>query len=216
MVVVLAVGAFTAAPADARGPKPRRPMPAYASSIAPLNADQRALMMDVAWRPGCPVGLDDLRAVTVRYATTRAWWRDGVIVVHEDIADEVARIFGRLYDARYAIERIEPIELYAGDDDLSVQYNNTSGFNCRNIDGTNRWSRHAYGEAIDLNPLWNPWVRADGTTKLVESRPFVDRSRTDVPGMIKPGDAVVEAFAAEGWTWGGNWRTSKDYQHFQS
>jgi hypothetical protein len=189
-------------------------LPPYASRITKLTMQQRADMIGVVWRPGCPVALSNLRSVRVRYVTPAGTSADGVVVVHRRVSRAMVRVFERLYDTRFPIAGITPIEEYAGDDDASVIANNTSAFNCRNVEGTDRWSQHAYGTAIDINPMWNPYVRSDGTTKLAECRPFLDRSRTDVPGYITADGPVLAAFIAEGWGWGGFWRTSKDYQHF--
>ena len=109
---------------------------------------------------------------------------------------------------------MEPIDVYGGDDMRSIKANNTSAFNCRAVTGGSGWSEHAYGRAIDVNPFVNPYVK--GSTVLPpEAARFTDRSRTD-PGMIHAGDAVVDAFAARGWSWGGYWSSLKDYQHFST
>jgi hypothetical protein len=93
--------------------------------------------------------------------------------------------------------------------------NNTSAFNCRFVSGTARWSEHAYGRAIDINPVQNPYVSSSGRASPPAGAAYVDRSRR-APGMIHAGDAVVRAFAAVGWGWGGSWRGVKDYQHFSA
>jgi len=94
-----------------------------------------------------------------------------------------------------------------------MRANNSSAFNCRAVTGGGRWSEHAYGRAIDLNPVQNPYVDRDGSVLDPASAPYTDRTRRD-PGMIRTGEVVVEAFAAIGWEWGGNFRSIKDYQHF--
>ncbi len=96
----------------------------------------------------------------------------------------------------------------------SIEADNTSAFNCRPVAGMSRWSEHAYGRAIDLDPLENPYV-SDGTTSHSASRRYLDRSR-QLNGMIHAGDAVVRAFASVGWGWGGSWTGTKDYQHFSA
>ena len=107
-----------------------------------------------------------------------------------------------------------PIDAYGGDDQASMRANNTSGFNCRYVSGTSRLSQHALGLAVDVNPLVNPYVTGAAVDP-PEGAPYADRSRDD-PGMIHAGDAVVQAFAAQGWKWGGYWSSGKDYQHFSS
>ena len=106
------------------------------------------------------------------------------------------------------------VEAFGGSDDASMAANNTSAFNCRKATGGTSWSEHSYGRAIDVNPVQNPYVK--GSLVLPQSgSAYVDRSRT-IPGMIRAGDAVVRAFAAQGWAWGGTWTSLKDYQHFST
>lgn len=175
-------------------------------------------MVGVTWNEGCPVPLRDLRRVTVPFVDFSGTNRRGAIVVHRDVAAAVGRVFLALFSSRFPIASIEPIEAFGGDDDRSTMANNTSAFNCRpsfSADGTptKRWSQHAYGRAVDVNPVQNPYVLADGSVLDAAARPYVDR-RIGEPGMVVAGGAVVKTFAAEGWKWGGNWRTTKDYQHF--
>ena len=107
-----------------------------------------------------------------------------------------------------------PVERYGGDDHRSMAADNTSAFNCRFVAGTSRWSQHAYGRAIDLNPLENPYV--DGShVSPAAGMPFADRTRPR-PGMVLAGGAVVRLFAAHGWGWGGSWSGARDYQHFSA
>lgn len=109
-----------------------------------------------------------------------------------------------LYDARFPIQRMEPIDAYGGDDHRSMAANNTSGFNCREVAGRpGVWSERAYGRAIDLNPVQNPYV---------EGARYTDRGRPS-PGLVTDNVVVVRAFAAIGWRWGGRWRTKRDYHH---
>jgi hypothetical protein len=107
-----------------------------------------------------------------------------------------------------------PIDAFGGDDDSSVAADNTSGFNCRTVEGTTHWSQHAYGLAVDINPCRNPYV-VGGRVKIPHCRQFANRSGA-VPGMIHPGDVVVQAFDGIGWGWGGRFRNSKDWQHFSA
>lgn len=182
--------------------------PAFRSSVEPLVAAD----LPASWRPGCPLPVEDLRAVDLAFWGFDGAVHDGRIVVAADVVDDVEGVFRDLFAARYPIERLEPIDVYGGSDDASVDANNTSAFNCRKATGGTGWSEHAFGRAIDLNPLVNPYVR--GSVVLPErSRAFLDRTRTD-PGVIHDGDPAVRAFASRGWVWGGTWTTLKDYQHF--
>jgi hypothetical protein len=116
---------------------------------------------------------------------------------------------------RYPIEKIRTVDNYPGaDDELSMEDNNTSAFNCRDIPGTGRWAQHAFGRAIDLNPLLNPEIDRTGAIQPKTAAPYLDRRRTD-PGILHAGDAVVRVFTDRGWRWGGYWRSPIDYQHFE-
>ncbi|MEM9203129.1 MAG: M15 family metallopeptidase, partial [Actinomycetota bacterium] len=168
--------------------------------------------LDSSWRSGCPVPVEDLRWLEVTHWDMNNQVADGVLVLHVDHVDAVISVFERLFDARFPIESMRPITDFAADDDASMRANNSSAFNCRLIDGTNRWSQHAYGGAIDINPLVNPWVRGD-VVDPPGGAAYVDRT-IDEPGLIRAGDVVTDAFAAIGWGWGGDWSSSLDYQHF--
>ncbi len=171
-------------------------------------------MTGSSWRPGCPVGLDDLRLLELSYWDLDGVTRTGRLVVHRQQADAVLGAFRRLFEARFPIERMELVDAFGADDDASMAANNTSAFNCRTVSGTSSWSEHAYGHAVDVNPRFNPWVTAGGVDP-PNGAEFVDRSQQR-PGMIHEGDIVVQAFAAIGWTWGGTFSQAKDYQHFSA
>ena len=180
--------------------------------IAPISAALAQRMTGVSWRPSCPVGLSDLRSVKVTFWGFDATSHTGTLVVHRRVAAQVVRVMGRLYATRFPIRRMVPVDVYGGDDFRSIEADNTSAFNCRAATGGSRWSEHAYGRAIDLNPLENPYV-SGGSTSHSASRRYLDRSLR-LPGMVHAGDAAVRAFAAEGWGWGGVWSGVRDYQHF--
>jgi hypothetical protein len=138
----------------------------------------------------------------------------GDIVVAASEAKAVASVFEKLFDAGYPIVSIIPIGDLPEDAEEQPDYDNTSGFNCRFVAGTTRWSEHAKGLAIDLNVMQNPFVSGDEIWP-ENSGPYLDRSLNE-PGMIHAGDEVVEAFASIGWGWGGYWSSLKDYQHFSA
>jgi hypothetical protein len=168
----------------------------------------------ISWRPGCPVHVKNLRLVTVTHWGFDGKPRTGKLVVHGDAAADIVTVMRRLYQARFPIRRMRLVDAYGADDYRSIEADNTSAFNCRTVGGTTRWSEHAYGLAIDINPIENPYV-SGGTTSHPASRPYLDRSRRK-KGMIHAGDAVVRAFASIGWGWGGYWSGVKDYQHFSA
>jgi hypothetical protein len=206
-----------ATPRATTAPKPpgttttRPPAPPFQSSIEPVTQEE----LGASWKPGmgCPAP-EELRAINASH-----WGYDGQVhvgrlIIHAGHADGMVAVFRDIYAARFPIERMVPIAAYGGDDQASMRANNTSGFNCRYVAGTTRLSQHGLGAAVDINPLHNPYVKG-GTVDPPEGAPWADRSRDD-PGMIKPGDAVVQAFARKGWGWGGYWSSGKDYQHFSA
>ncbi|MGH2785473.1 MAG: M15 family metallopeptidase [Actinomycetota bacterium] len=172
--------------------------------------------MSASWRPGCPVPLDDLRLLRLTHNGFDGAVHTGEIVVHEDHARDVLGVFESLFDARFPIRRIELVDVYAGDDDRSMAADNTSGFNCRPSTGdAGSWSQHAYGLAIDINPIQNPYVPRSGPVEPPAGAKYADRS-VPVQGLIRPNDVVVRAFERIGWSWGGEWSSAKDYQHFSA
>jgi hypothetical protein len=189
--------------------------PVFHGAHREIDANTRSRMEGVSWHPGCPVGIDDLRLVEVDH-----WGFDGAvhrggIVVHADYAADVVNVFHRLFDERFPIERMQLIDDFDGSDDASMAANNTSGFNCRTVGDTSRWSEHAFGRAIDVNPVQNPFIDRTGRVHPPASQPYVDRSR-DAVGMIHPDGPAVRAFASIGWAWGGDWTSVKDYHHFSA
>jgi len=189
--------------------------PAFRGSVSALPASLRTTMTGTSWRPGCPVALSDLRLVRARHYGFDGRIHTGEIVVHRDVAGDVVAVLRRLYAAQFAIRRMIPVDAYGGSDFRSIEADNTSAFNCRYVDGTTRWSEHAYGRAIDLNPIENPYVTSAGTTAHRASRPYLRRTPSR-PGMAAEGGTLVRAFDRVGWSWGGRWSGDKDYQHFSA
>ena len=163
------------------------------------------------YRAGCPVGPPQLRTVEVSYWDFAGKPKVGRIVVARRLADDVVDVFRQLWAKRFPIRRLQPISAYRGDDEASMAADNTSGFNCRFVAGTTHWSMHAYGEAIDVNTVENPYVRG-GTVKPPAGRAFLDRSRYR-KGMAMRDGVLVRAFASVGWKWGASFG---DYQHFST
>jgi len=185
----------------------------FAGGIYPLTAQVRRHVRAMNWHPGCPVPLDDLRLVRVRYWNFRGQVRTGVLVLNRKVARDVLWVFRQIFRSRFPIHRIDlaprpkPI-------DWDSTRNLSSSFNCRSATGNpGVLSEHSYGWAVDINPLQNPYVRSDGSVLRAAAKPYRDRTRHRI-GMIHPSDVVVRSFAAIGWSWGGNWRTIKDYMHF--
>ncbi len=185
-------------------------LPPFHAAVASVTAAQ----LGASWHAGCPVGPSQLRRVYVSYVDFDGRAHRGELVVNRLVVRDVEAIFGRLYAARFPIRRMRPISAYGGSDDRSMAADNTSGFNCRYAvaPGPKRWSVHAYGEAIDVNTVENPYVEG-GRVLPPAGRNYLDRSRYR-PGMAVRGGVPVRAFASVGWFWGGRWTASPDWQHF--
>jgi hypothetical protein len=187
---------------------------AFRGDIAPIRGALAKWMTGISWRPGCPVHLRDLRVLTLSHYRFDGTTRVGRLIVHANVAQEMVDVFRTLYRARFPIRRLVPVDAYGASDFRSIEADNTSAFNCRYVEGTTRWSEHAYGRAIDVNPIENPYV-SGGRTSHRASVSYVDRSRRR-PGMAYEGGILVRAFDAIGWGWGGRWTSVKDYQHFSA
>ena len=224
------VSALLAAGLAAPGPGPLGAAPAVAAppalaALGPFRQTGRAqpvfrtqpvtaARLGSSHRAGCPVAVADLRLVTVTHLRFDGTTARGELVVHRDAAAAVVRVFRSLLAARFPVAQVRTVDAYGSDDARSMAANNTSAYNCRRTTGGTAWSEHAYGRALDVNPVQNPYVR--GTTVLpATGRAYVDRTRAR-PGMVLAGGPVVRAFADVGWQWGGSFRDLKDYQHFSA
>lgn len=143
---------------------------------------------------------------------------EGELICNKAIAQDLVEIFYELYRNEYQLEKVRLIDEYDGDDTASMEDNNTSCFNYRNVEGSNSLSKHALGRAIDINPLYNPYITygADGSEQVSpdNAQDYADRSKS-FPYKIDEDDLCYKLFTQHGFIWGGNWNSSKDYQHFQ-
>ena len=188
-------------------PATEQAAPRFTAEIAAVRwADLRH-----SYRRGCPVPPSQLRTVRVSYWGFDGKPRMGAIVVARRVAPQIVTVFRKLWAARFPIRRLRPVSAYGGDDDRSMAADNTSGFNCRFVGGTTRWSQHAYGEAIDVNPVENPYVQGSRVSPPAGRR-FLDRSRYR-QGMALRSGVLVRAFESVGWRWGASFG---DYQHFST
>ena len=197
---------FASAPAEA----------AFSYSISKITPTVKKRINGNSWHENCPVSLANLRYVRVRYRNFDRHQRTGELIVNRDVAGAIVRVFRRLYANDYRIRRMRLVDDYGASDFRSIEADNTSAFNCRYVDGTTRWSNHAFGRAVDVNPIENPYVTGSGTTSHAASRRYVDRSSRRHRAMILRGDRTVRAFRAQGWGWGGNFSGAHDYQHFSA
>ncbi len=187
----------------------------FRGTTSPLTPTLKARMTGVSWHRGCPVPLSELRLLTLSYRGFDGRSHTGRLVVNRSVATRVLAVFRRLYRADFPIRRMQLVDVYGGSDFRSIEADNSSAFNCRPATGSSSWSNHAYGLAIDINPIENPYVTASGSVAHRASRPYLNRSRVR-PGMAYPGGELVDAFRSAGWGWGGYWSGDRDYQHFSA
>jgi hypothetical protein len=191
--------------------------PGFRFSARPLSPAVRQVVVGSSWHPGCPVPLGRLRYLRIGYWGFDRRAHRGEMIVARPAVAAIRNAFARLFRARFPIRRMRLVDRYGASDYASIEADNTSAFNCRRATGSSRLSEHAYGRAVDVNPIENPYVYLDGTTAHRASRRYLDRSRHR-RGMAYHGGALVRAFARAGWGWGGDWRapSATDYQHFSA
>ena len=192
---------------------PPPPGGTFRSTVAPIGPAIRHRMGET-WKPGCPVALGDLRYVTVSFRGFDGRPHTGELVVNRRVAADVVSVFARLYRARFPIEEMRLVTTADLHAHPTGDGNNTAAFVCRAARQQTRWSAHAYGLAIDVNPFQNPYRRGD--LVLPELAGAYEHRARARPGMIRPGDVVTSAFADIGWTWGGTWRSPRDLMHFSA
>ncbi|MBO4365578.1 MAG: M15 family metallopeptidase [Eggerthellaceae bacterium] len=184
-------------------------------TVQPIPDSVFERMDGVTFPSDCPVTRGELRYIRLLHVDAEGNVKVGEMVVNEAIADDVASIFKQLYEAQYPIESVRLACDYGGDDELSMEANNTSAFNCRPIEGTGEQSRHSYGMAVDVNPLYNPYVmESQGLVLPVTAGEYANRSIVTEYTMFE-GDLCWQLFTSYGFVWGGSWAAPIDYQHFE-
>ncbi len=188
-------------------------------NISVIDARLKARMIQGhSWHKGCPVALQDLRYLRIKYLGFDKQRHMGEMVVHKDVADEVVHIFDALYTIGYPIHKMKLVSYYKANDWQSIEADNTSAFNCRNATGSKKWSKHSYGKAIDLNSIENPYVSRSGHIAHKASLKYAQRKhKVDTPAdkaLLLKHDKATQIFKKYGWKWGGDWHGVKDYQHF--
>lgn len=186
--------------------------------IFPVDERRSEGMVETGiWDKDCPVDYSGLSVVKVDHLGFDGNTHLGELIVLNDLAEQVLSIFKELLNQKFPIDKIRPMEAYLGDDEASMKDNNSSAYNGRRIMNTDRWSSHAYGAAIDINPAQNPYLRLNEEESSVEVYPksairYINRNILK-KGMV---ETVVEVFADHGFTvWGGKWEDRPDYHHFQ-
>ena len=205
--------AATASPAPG-GSLTAPPGVMFQGSTSALTAAMQSRMTGVSWHPGCPATLGGLRLLRLSYWGLDHAVHRGELIVNASAAASVTHAFRLLFEAGFPIRQMRVVDDFGGDDERSMLADNTSAFNCRLVPGTSVWAQHAYGLAVDINPFENPEIQ-DGKADPPAAAAWADRSRSS-PAMIREGDATWRAFRAIGWTWGGGWRSLKDYMHFSA
>ena len=215
LAVASAISASAGAGGGGGGEADRADAPRFRADTKRITGDVRRRITGSSWHRGCPVPRSRLRLIR---ATHWDFERDvewGALIVHRNHKRRIVRALRDLFEERFPIRRMKLIDRYGADDHRSMDADNTSAFNCRFVNGTNRWSMHAYGKAIDVNPIENPYVTSGGHVSPPAGEPYADRSRR-AKGMIRHGDATWRAFRTADWEWAGDWSGTRDYQHFSS
>ncbi|MBQ9550589.1 MAG: M15 family metallopeptidase [Lachnospiraceae bacterium] len=195
---------------------------AYAGNAGVFRKDEitdqvKKRITGLSYKSNCTVPYSDLNYLVVSYVDFNGNDCTGEIICNKAIADDLLDIFRNLYNARYQIDKIRLVDEYGADDDLSCLDDNTSCFNFRTVEGSRSLSKHALGLAIDINPFYNPYVTYPGGKIRISppgSEAYADRNAV-FPHKIDKNDLAYKEFIAHGFTWGGDWKSLKDYQHFQ-
>ena len=191
----------------------------FSANVSPITPQIKKRMINGgSYRAGCPAPLSSLKFVTLKYIGFDGKEHTGELIVNKSVTKDIVSIFKSLYDAKYPIRKMHLVSNYGGSDFASIEADNTSAFNCRPVDGTNKWSKHSYGKAIDINPIENPFVTRSGHTSHKASRKFVRRAKASnssaYRALMLRNDYIVKIFKQHGWRWGGDFNSYKDYQHF--
>lgn len=184
----------------------------------PLSEEIKGRITGISYPADSQVPYEDLRYVKVLHYNFDGMITEGELICNKAIAQDMVEIFYELYLAQYQIAKMVLIDNYQADDNLSMEDNNTSAFNYRLVSGTTRLSKHAYGLAIDINPMQNPFVdtNADGSlySSPAGSEIYADRTQS-FDHKIEESDLCYQLFTEHGFIWGGSWNSYQDYQHFQ-
>ena len=194
----------------------------YNTKISPITENiKKRMIKGNSWKKGCPVGLKDLRYVRVRHWDFKGGSMMGELIVHADVSRGVSKIFEELYDIGYPVRQMRLVSDFKGNDWQSIEADNTSALNCRSVTGNKKkWSNHAYGKAIDINPIENPYISRTGYISHKASASYRKRVHKPSRGLADKAlllkkDRATEIFEKYGWAWGGDWDPVKDYQHFE-
>ena len=188
--------------------------PVFTAEPVPSQVEARMRGNSYPEEGTAAVSLKDLRYLRLSYYDFNGVPQTGEMVCNASIAQDLLEIFEALFEAGYPIRSIRLVDDFGGSDDASMLADNTSCFNFRTVPGQTNLSRHALGLAVDVNPFENPYIDSRGVVRPAEAACYVDRSQ-DFPHKIDRNDLCCRLFLAHGFTWGGAWVRSRDYQHFQ-
>ncbi len=187
---------------------------AFNANITPITPNIKARMIKChSWRRDCPVPLKNLRYIQVKYHDFNGYDRVGELIVHQNIANDIVWVMEELYNIGYPIKQMRLVSDFNGNDWQSIEADNTSAFNCRKATGSKKWSKHAYGRAIDINPIENPYISKKGHISHKNSLKYRKRVASHRAVLLNRSQATM-IFKKYGFRWGGDWRYTKDYQHF--
>jgi len=194
----------------------------YYFEISPISSEIKKRMTDgKSWKSGCPVGLKELRYLKIKHWNFNGTTSIGELIVHVDISQNISTVFKELYNMHYPIKQMRLVSDFKGSDWKSIEADNTSALNCRNVTGNkNRWSKHAYGKAIDINPIENPYISRRGyishkASLKYKKRFYKSSNRVENRALLFKNSKATKIFEKYGWKWGGDWKNVKDYQHFE-
>lgn len=184
----------------------------FVSEILELSSDLQNRIQENIWQSDCPIPLEKLRLLRVLHWTDKDTVEWGELILAERVVKDAVLVFQELYNSHFVFHSLKPAYYYKGDNDESMRDNNTSSFNCRKATTGADWSEPSYGEAINVNPLWNPWVKGNSVYPK-EGSVFQNRAQK-IPGMINEGDGIIDIFKKYGWGWGSSKSGVQDYAHF--
>ena len=179
----------------------------------PIDSAIFSRMEGKSYKESCTTPKEDLRYLRLLHVDAEGQIHLGEMVCNKQISKDLIDIFKELYLNKYPIERMKLVDDYDADDTKSMLDNNTSCFNFRRVEHTRLISKHSAGLAVDINPLYNPQVKR-GKVNPAGAEQYADRSKS-FTYKIEPEDLCYNLFTHRGFQWGGSWRSSKDYQHFQ-
>ena len=191
----------------------------YDASISIISTEvKKRMIQGNSWKKSCPIPLANLRYLRMKHLDFQGKTVMGEMIVHKDVAQEVISIFSELYNIGYPVHKMHLISKYKGNDWQSIEADNTSAFNCRKATGSKNFSKHAYGKAIDINPIENPYIAKSGRISHKASEKYrkrVHKKNTYADrAVLLRNDKATKIFKKYGWKWGGDWSGVKDYQHF--